>query len=110
MRVVPIDARCAGVILGVRGSEQGPLCWRGSVPVWSACAAGSPSVADRSAEQNVPADRCAREIVRFLTVFAARLRRLNSTVGPGYASRCLFRIDIFEWLDTQPATINVVVT
>jgi hypothetical protein len=42
--------------------------------VWSAHAAGNPSLLDRSAEHIVPADRCAREIVGFLTVFLGRAR------------------------------------
>jgi len=42
--------------------------------MWSAHAIGSPSDGDRVAEHIVPADRCAREIVRFLTVFLVRAR------------------------------------
>jgi hypothetical protein len=45
-----------------------PLCRCGTMPVWSAHAAGNPNAGDRSAEHAVPADRCAREIVRFLKV------------------------------------------
>ena len=51
---------------------------RGTMRVWSAHAAGSPSEGDRSAEQAVAADRFAREIVAFLnSPDAARSRRLN---------------------------------
>jgi hypothetical protein len=53
--------------------------------VWSADAGGNLSGSDRSAEQVVPADRFAREIVRFLMhLFAARLRRLNGNPLAGY--------------------------
>jgi len=41
--------------------------------VWSAQAVDNPSGGDRSAEQNVPADRCAHEIVRFLTISSGAL-------------------------------------
>jgi hypothetical protein len=47
------------------------------MPVWPAHAAGIPKESDRSAEHAVAADRFARKIVRFLTGFAARSRRLN---------------------------------
>jgi hypothetical protein len=84
------------VIPEARGSDERTLCGRGSVLglvpterpwcrrdpkiVWSAHAGGNPSDLDRSAEQIVPADRCAREIVRILKTIPARSRRLNSTV------------------------------
>jgi hypothetical protein len=55
--------------------------------VWSAHAADNPSVDDRSAEHGVAADRCAREIIRFLTVCVARLRRLNGTPFGGAHQR-----------------------
>ena len=69
-----------GLIPHVRGSVQRPLCRRDSLQVWSAHAAGNPNGADRSAEQGVPADRFAHEIVAFSTVLVVRLRQLNFTV------------------------------
>ena len=45
--------------------------------VWSAPAVGSPSDGDRVAEQLVPADRFAREIIRFLKRPLERSRQLN---------------------------------
>jgi len=67
-------------MLGVIPTER-PSCRRGSVRERLAHAAGNPSDFDQSAEQLVPADRFAREIVRFLnSLFGARSRRLNSTV------------------------------
>jgi hypothetical protein len=44
--------------------------------VWEAHAGDNPKESDRSAEHAHAADRFAREIVRFLTVSAARSRRL----------------------------------
>jgi len=46
------------------------------MPVWSVDATRNPNDGDRSAEHAHAADRCAREIVAFLTVRMARLRRL----------------------------------
>ena len=53
--------------------DQSTLCRRDTVRVWSAHAAGSPSVLDRVAEHAVAADRFAREIVRFLKVVGGAL-------------------------------------
>ena len=51
--------------------------------VWSAHAAGKPSVIDRSAEHAVAADRFAREIVRFLAVCGDALAAAErQSVGP----------------------------
>jgi hypothetical protein len=73
LRVVPFKARCAqrDRVLGVVPTE-GWSCWRDCVLVWYDPAAGSPSDGDRVAEHAVPADRFAREIVRFLTHFLQR--------------------------------------
>ena len=62
------------VLPEARDSVQGPFCRRGSVPVWSAQAGGTPSEGGRSAEHAYAADRCAHEIVGFLTVFLGRAR------------------------------------
>jgi len=52
--------------MGVVPTER-PACRRDTRMVWSAHAGGNPSVIDRSAEHGIAADRCAREIVRFLS-------------------------------------------
>jgi len=59
--------------MGVIPTER-PLCRRGSVRERLAHAAGNPSDHGRSAEQIVPADRFAREIVGFLVHFLWRAR------------------------------------
>ena len=59
--VVSLNARCAG---------------RDSMPVWSAPAGGDPNHGGWSAEHAHAADRFAREIVRILTGFLLRSRRL----------------------------------
>ncbi len=63
-------------------STERASCWCGTLPVWSAHAVGNPNDGCRSTEHVVAADRFARKIVRILTGFLVRLRRLNSTVGP----------------------------
>ena len=55
-------------VLGVEQIEA-RYAVRGTMPVWSAHAAGSPSELDRDAEQAVAADRFAREIVCILAGF-----------------------------------------
>ena len=59
LRVVPMNTRCA-------------TC--DTMPVWSADAAGNPKEGDRSAEHAHAADRFAREIEGFLTLFTERAR------------------------------------
>ena len=78
--VVQMNARCAGRdrVLSMIPTER-PFCRRDRVQKWLAHAGGHPNVADRSAEHAHAADRFAREIVGFLTVCRARLRRLMGT-------------------------------
>jgi hypothetical protein len=64
------------VIPNARGSDQGPSCRCGTMPVWSVHAGGTPTVIDRSAEHAPATDRFAREIEGFLTVMMMRSRRL----------------------------------
>ena len=91
-----------GVIPDERGTDESPLCRRGTMREWSAHAGGNPNVADRSAEQAVAADRFAREIVGFLkaspgALVAAELFRSAASITTcaiidpfslGFANRC----------------------
>ena len=63
MRVVPTERRCAGVVPGGCGRRM-------LVATQNACRAAEPAYA---------ADRFAREIIRFLTLSAARSRQLNGS-------------------------------
>jgi len=75
------------VIPNARGTDQRPLCRRGSMPMWMAHATRKPNDSDRSAEHGIAADRFARKIVRFLTGCpAARSRQLNATPLDGNPS------------------------
>ena len=66
LRVIPPNARCAGVI----------ACWCGAVmPLRHTSVGGQP------AQPAVPADRCAPEIVAFLAVCAALAAAERQPVG-----------------------------